>query len=105
VSTYRSSAKFPEAMACVVLVIVLSAVVIGCAARDPAADFIARTDRMPPEKQPPNWSTVKQLMARRAPQVGEPAPDFTLPTLDGREITRSAFQLDRPLVLVFGSFT
>jgi hypothetical protein len=44
--------------------------------------------------------------APRAPAVGEAAPDFTLKTPDGKQtITRSKFQADRPLVLIFGSFT
>ncbi|NUQ45435.1 MAG: hypothetical protein HUU22_05330 [Phycisphaerae bacterium] len=73
---------------------------------DPMQEFIARTDRQPPEGQPANWPEVKRLMARRAPTVGETAPDFTLTTRDGRTtITRSKFHPDRPLVLIFGSFT
>jgi hypothetical protein len=34
------------------------------------------------------------------------APDFTLPTLENDgQITRSAYQAGKPLVLIFGSFT
>ena len=74
--------------------------------QDPMQEFIARTDRQPPEEQPANWPEVKRLMARRAPAIGETAPDFTLTTRDGRTtITRSKFYPDRPLVLIFGSFT
>jgi hypothetical protein len=37
---------------------------------------------------------------------GEAAPDFTLPTLDHRRtITLSSHRGDRPVVLVFGSYT
>jgi len=73
---------------------------------DPAPGFIAEGDRAPREKRPPNWERTKALMARPAPAVGALAPDFTLKTVDGSTaITRSKFYSDRPLVLVFGSFT
>jgi hypothetical protein len=40
------------------------------------------------------------------PAVGQPAPNFTLKTHDGkREVTLSAFRGKKPVVLVFGSFT
>jgi len=40
------------------------------------------------------------------PRVGEPAPDFKLKTKDGqREVRLSSFKGQRPVVLVFGSFT
>ncbi len=39
------------------------------------------------------------------PAVGQFAPDFTLPTPDGKELSLREIQGDRPLVLVFGSFT
>jgi hypothetical protein len=78
----------------------------GCKTADPAARAIAEIDSAPPEKRPKNWDQTKALMARKAPAVGQPAPDFSLPTLDGRgTITRSAHQAGRPLVLIFGSFT
>ena len=79
----------------------------GCSSGgDPAPKFIAEVDRAPAEKRPPNWEHTKALMARPVPKVGDPAPDFTLKTVDGAAtITRSQFQADRPLVLVFGSFS
>jgi hypothetical protein len=41
-----------------------------------------------------------------APRVGETAPDFKLQTKDGgREVRLSSFKGQRPVVLVFGSFT
>jgi peroxiredoxin len=44
--------------------------------------------------------------ARPVPAVGAAAPDFTLKTVDGATaITRSKYHPDKPLVLVFGSFT
>ncbi len=78
----------------------------GCSSGDPAPGFIAEVDRAPAEKRPPNWEHTKALMARPAPRVGDAAPEFSLNTVDGaRTITRSKFHADRPLVLVFGSFT
>lgn len=73
---------------------------------DPALEFLAQVDAAPADQRPPNWEDVKRLMARRAPGVGEPAPDFELATPDGKSrIRRSAFAAGRPLVLNFGSFT
>jgi peroxiredoxin len=37
---------------------------------------------------------------------GDAAPDFTLPTVDRRaRVTLSSFKGERPVVLVFGSYT
>jgi len=78
----------------------------GCRAPDPAAKFIAQMDRAPAAERPPDWERTKRLMVRPAPKAGQPAPDFSLRTLDGsRVITRSRYQAGRPLVLIFGSFT
>jgi hypothetical protein len=78
----------------------------GCRNLDPAAKFIARMDCAPASERPPDWEETKRLMARPAPKVGQPAPDFSLRTLDGsRLITRSTYQSGRPLVLIFGSYT
>jgi hypothetical protein len=78
----------------------------GCRAPDPAAKFIAKMDRGPAAERPPDWERTKRLMARPAPKAGQPAPDFSLRTLDGSQvITRSCYQAGRPLVLIFGSFT
>jgi hypothetical protein len=39
-------------------------------------------------------------------QVGDPAPDFTLPLVKGKgEVTLSAFRGKRPVVLIFASYT
>jgi hypothetical protein len=39
-------------------------------------------------------------------KVGDPAPDFTLPDLSGKkQVTLSQFQGQKPVVLVFGSYT
>jgi hypothetical protein len=78
----------------------------GCRTSDPARHFIAETDRKPETSRPVGWEGVKRLMARPAPVVGQPAPDFSLATLDGTQtLTCSAYQQGRPLVLIFGSFT
>ena len=73
---------------------------------DPARKFIDQMDKAPPEKRVPNWEQTKALMTRVAPKVGDEAPDFSLPTLDGKQTVKlSQHQGDRPVVLVFGSFT
>ena len=88
------------------IVVILVSMAAGCRNLDPAAKFIARMDRAPAGEHPPDWDETKRLMARPAPKVGQPAPDFSLRTLDGsRVITRSRHQAVRPLVLIFGSFT
>jgi len=72
------------------------------------------------EAQREGWAPAKpqqqanqQRNARGAPRgnrnplsVGDAAPDFTLETLDHEnEITLSSFHGDRPVVLLFGSYT
>ncbi len=44
---------------------------------------------------------------QRAPNVGDAAPGFTLPTLGDREETVSLadFRDERPVALIFGSYT
>jgi hypothetical protein len=80
--------------------------IAGCHSVDPATRSTARIDRLPAEARPKDWERTKSLMARTAPSIGQPAPDFSLRTLDGAEtITRSVYQADRPLVLIFASFT
>ena len=40
------------------------------------------------------------------PRIGDQAPDFALPALDGSGIVQLSRQLqERPVVLVFGSYT
>lgn len=88
------------------LALTVVAATVGCRTTDPAEQFISRMDQAPAEKRPKNWEQTKTLMSRPAPAVGQVAPDFTLPTLAGTPpITRSVHQADRPLVLIFGSFT
>ncbi len=39
-------------------------------------------------------------------KVGDPAPDFTLASLDGKQqVTLSDFRGERPVALIFGSYT
>jgi hypothetical protein len=89
--------------------IVISVIVCGSLLAqdvDPARKFIDQMDKAPPEQRVPNWEQTKALMARVAPVVGEPAPEFSLSTLDGKQtVTLSQHKGDRPVVLVFGSFT
>jgi len=85
---------------------ILLLIMPGCRTPDPALRFIAQTDRAPVDERPKDWEQTKKLMARTVPTVGQSAPDFTLPTLDGAQtVTRSVYQAHRPLVLIFGSFT
>lgn len=77
-----------------------------CQPNDPVAMFIKQQDGLPPEQRVPDWERTKRLMLRKAPAVGDVAPDFALATLDGSQTIRmSEFHESRPLVLIFGSFT
>jgi hypothetical protein len=50
----------------------------------------------------PMWN----LARRGTTRVGQMAPDFSLPTLDrSRKVRLSSFRGERPVVLVFGSYT
>lgn len=43
---------------------------------------------------------------KKAPKAGDPAPDFTLTDVSGeRSVTLSDFLGEKPVALVFGSFT
>ena len=86
--------------------LVVLGVFAGCHRGDPAARMIKTVDAAPPDQRPPDWERTKALMSRRPPQVGAPAPDFTLKSLDGeRAITLSEFEPGKPRVLIFGSYT
>jgi hypothetical protein len=67
-------------------------------------------------KKPPDAPTPVTLFwgllsgeigsVREGPRVGQPAPDFTLKTQDGKQrISLSQYRGYKPVVLVFGSFT
>lgn len=80
--------------------------VLGCSSGDPAARFVNYMQTAPEDRRPIDWENTLRLMSRTPPAVGDIAPDFTLDMLDGeRAVTRSVFQEDRPLVLIFGSYT
>ena len=86
--------------------VLYGAVLEGCATSNPAAGFMAQMDSLPPDKQLPNWESTKALMMRNPPKVGDIAPDFTLTAKEGDATTRlSQFRDDRPVVLIFGSWT
>jgi hypothetical protein len=61
------------------------------------ADFDDRWDGMPREE---DWT-----YGEGGPEVGDPAPDFRLQTTSGDSIQLSSFRGQRPVALVFGSFT
>ncbi len=61
---------------------------------------------------PSRWTLLVGLLSgeigsmREGPALGEPAPDFTLKTHDGKQtVTLAQHRGKRPVVLVFGSFT
>lgn len=39
------------------------------------------------------------------PSPGEPMPDFDLPTTDGGRVSKDDFVGERPLLLIFSSYT
>ena len=60
--------------------------------------------------RPYNFSEWRSTLEERAffrtgiIGAGDPAPDFTLPSLDGGEITLSSFK-GKPVMIEFGSIT
>ena len=72
-----------------------------------------RDDEPPPPNNDPSVITLLSgLLSGElgsplpGPRLGATAPDFTLPTQDGKgEITLSQFRGKKPVVLIFGSFT
>ncbi len=57
----------------------------------------------------PEWSGVPRTRdfayGEGGPELGDPAPDFRLPSTSGEELALSSFRGKKPVVLVFGSFT
>lgn len=55
------------------------------------------------------FAQLREAMARReerAPKVGDEAPEFELPVLDGRGATVRLSELrGKPVALIFGSYT
>jgi hypothetical protein len=107
--SYEAQGRFHASMKTAFPLLTLSLLVfvaVGCRSVDPAAKFIARVDHAPPDRRPKGWENIKAMMSRTAPGPGQPAPDFTLPLLDGtNEIKRATHQGERPLMLIFASFT
>jgi hypothetical protein len=77
-----------------------------------------RNQFQPPPDRPqarpdePSRSTLVLGLARQeigslqhGPALDEPAPDFTLKTVDGQEVTLANEVGERPVVLIFGNFT
>jgi peroxiredoxin len=49
---------------------------------------------------------IQKNLDRHAPKVGDTAPDFTLFDVDGKEsVTLSHFRGEKPVALIFGSYT
>lgn len=61
-------------------------------------DFEARYDGVPRQEEEFTWG-------EGGPEVGDPAPEFTLPTTGGTSLSLASFRGQKPVVLVFGSFT
>jgi hypothetical protein len=75
-------------------------------------DLRAALQPPPPSPGPSPLVLLQGLLAGElgsfhdGPRVGEPAPDFTLKTFDGKRTVRlSGFRGHKAVVLVFGSFT
>ena len=71
---------------------------------------VAVEDDPGPEPTPAYW--LRMLLTgqlgsmTKGPSLGDPAPDFDLPTFDGKErLKLSSFRGKKPVVLIFGSFT
>ncbi|MDQ4105629.1 MAG: hypothetical protein M3157_00430 [Actinomycetota bacterium] len=48
---------------------------------------------------------AEDLAFEQGPSPGEPMPDFELSTTDGGRVSKSDFVGERPLLLVFSSYT
>jgi hypothetical protein len=87
-----------------------------------AAGAVVGDDTKPPEVAPPPRPAVPKFKGGRPGEintpaakgerqtdrlkVGDDAPDFTLPTLDGQtEVRLSSFRGKKPVVLIFASYT
>lgn len=63
-----------------------------------AADFDAKWDGMP-------RTDGEFVYGEGGPELGDPAPEFELATTTGEIVSLAALRAERPVVLVFGSFT
>jgi hypothetical protein len=63
------------------------------------------------QEQPPAAEMLRMFLTGQlgtfeaGPNYGDAAPDFTLPTLDGKETVTLSSRRGKPVVLIFGSFT
>lgn len=65
------------------------------------AEFLGRTYNFS------EWRSTleeREYFRSTVARAGEPAPDFTLPALDGAEVTLSSFR-GAPVMIEFGSIT
>jgi hypothetical protein len=77
-----------------------------------APDFDARWDGVPRiaaaagEAGEGRWISFEDFVhGEGGPEVGDPAPPFRLAATDGAELELASFRDEKPVVLVFGSFT
>ncbi len=76
-----------------------------------AADFDPRWDGVPRiaaagGEAEDRWIGFQDFVhGEGGPEVGEPAPPFRLVATSGEELELAAFRDERPVVLVFGSYT
>ena len=73
----------------------------------PPAQFAATMAKMPmPAMMAFPFETLWTRARAGSVVVGDPAPDFRLPTLDKKsEVTLASLRGSKPVVLVFGSYT
>jgi hypothetical protein len=106
----RLRAAFRPVAVCAIVLLILwtvAAASLYSAMRQPPERFGAIMSHVPPAAMillpfRPLWMSARAGTL----QVGDVAPDFTLPTLHGdRRVTLSSEYRRRPVVLIFGSYT
>ena len=73
---------------------------------NPVSDEALKRMNMPRERFDEMRSAIRKR-EERSPDVGDAAPDFELPMLDGRDerVRLSDFSGRSPVALIFGSYT
>ncbi len=96
-----------RASLCTMVLLLLIAAGLGACARASPTPAPTATSPLAPQLPTNLIRGCRPLGARtsRGPDVGELAIDFTLRDVDGHEHTLSQLLADRPVVLIFGSFT
>jgi len=81
--------------------------IIFCEMRRPPVEFATFISKMPwPMFLVLPFETLWNRARGGVLDVGSPAPDFRLPTLDRKqEVQLSSFRGSRPVILIFGSYT